>query len=345
MSHVRRCPYCLKSGWLSDGVSVIQVVHCPGCGVEVEVAELEPSELEGEEAIVGEFEPVATIDGGYESTKEGGISDLTGGAGSVEPPSATDLIAQFGNDLAISTKERVSDPQVDEVQQTNLHSAEPGEATTDISALLARVVGESHLGSGGETVSEEFGAGAAVESFPPSDQELMVGPVFLLCPLCGGKFDVSECRLPETGDPLGGQAAQALSQILRRSPYPSTEGVSVATWPGVGPADQMGIQIAVPEEEARRRPFARQPQRKKNIFKELLSWVGGGILGLVIAYYLIVLIRGDHGNFLKLPLPGIKSSYKYSPNWFPGFLKVGRESSNQAAETGEEENQQGSASE
>jgi hypothetical protein len=70
----------------------------------------------------------------------------------------------------------------------------------------------------------------------------------------------------------------------------------------------------------RRRP------REKSLIRELASWVFGGVAGLLIAYYALNWIRGEQGNFLKIPLPGVPHTYKHSPDWFPGWLKAAPDS-------------------
>ena len=65
----------------------------------------------------------------------------------------------------------------------------------------------------------------------------------------------------------------------------------------------------------------RQKKKSKSAFLTLLEWVFGGVLGLLIAYYAINWIRGEQGNFLEIPLPGVPHTYKHCPAWWPGWLK------------------------
>jgi len=65
----------------------------------------------------------------------------------------------------------------------------------------------------------------------------------------------------------------------------------------------------------------RPKKKKRSAFFTILEWVFGGVAGLLIAYYAINFIRGESGNFLEVPLPGVPHTYKHCPAWWPGWLK------------------------
>ncbi|NQT11283.1 MAG: hypothetical protein HQ582_00950, partial [Planctomycetes bacterium] len=91
-----------------------------------------------------------------------------------------------------------------------------------------------------------------------------------------------------------------------------------------GEAESGDSEASVMEGMARRR------ERQKGGWRTLVGPIVGGIAGLVIAYYLLNLIRGEAGNFLKIPLPGVSHTYKYSPGWFPGFLQPSADDASQS---------------
>jgi hypothetical protein len=197
--------------------------------------------------------------------------------------------------------------------------ARDSEETVTLSSVPSAVSSEIVVESAQEPVSgdsesqgEPVGSGilAGENVAPPPTLEL-------ICPHCQQSFSMAEARWAVNGDIVGPEAVQALQQFLNEQRLREGLPAGEAGW-GIGAPP---LQFAVAEGEEGARPFARRPRPQVNVLKEIVGIVGGGILGLLIAYYALVLIRGDHGNFLKLPLPGIPSTYKYSPSWFPSFLK------------------------
>ncbi|MCS7237546.1 MAG: hypothetical protein NZ899_04665 [Thermoguttaceae bacterium] len=202
-----------------------------------------------------------------------------------------------------------------------------GEGEVEI-AEVGEGSAESQGYAGVEDSSETTAlAGAVIEEEPapgPTGEVAELPPekvgVEFRCPHCDGHLRIADLRVAATGEGLSPHLVSQIEALLL-APLKPADSPAVISFPPPSDVPGVGFRIAVPEEEARRRPFARPAYKKVNIVKELIGWVAGGLLGLVIAYYLLVLIRGDHGNFLKVPLPGIRSTYKYSPSWFPWFLK------------------------
>lgn len=340
MSDIRRCPFCLQYGSVTEAFSLDQLVHCPGCGAEVAVSELVAPEGDaGVADVVGDFEPVAFLEtpgetpAGVESTAPPsaeaagveiaqvvGMDEVTG-VGKAQ--AFGDLIGEEG--LGATTAE----------QKGHINEQVADDSFSPVASTRAEVVSE--YGDEG-SVDMVTVAEAALREGPAAEgPEVAVEPepVTLICPTCGGNFDLRECRLAATGETLPPGVVDAVRASLSGGGSAFGAVGAPPVWVTAETGSRGGIQIVVPEGEARRRPFARQPVDKKRLIKDLVGWVVGGVLGLVIAYYLIVIIRGDHGNFLRVPLPGIKSSYKYSPDWFPSFMKT--DSSSPAAEGGNSE--------
>ncbi|GEM_PF-3410581 len=174
---------------------------------------------------------------------------------------------------------------------------------------------------------------AECATLPPS--EVAAGEVFeLICPHCGQAFPLADGKILHTEEPLGEEAAQRMAAAFHaksgttagQQSEGKTKGMTEGWAPAIAGDAAGGLSAFSPDQfafagvEGTYRP-ARPVVTPGKIVKELISWVGGGILGLIIAYYILVLIKGDQGNFLKIPLPGISRTYKYSPDWFPRFLR------------------------
>ena len=351
MKTVFACPRCNQPGLIPEGLEAEQLVHCPACGMDFSAGEARL--LEGEVPGIPEceFVPVARPLESVQSEAPGRgyeQGDLAWASCSPSPPttipeaSEAVLASELSPSEASTTQGCEGDSQgtggaaeYSSEVTPEVFGGEEGWAT-DVAGPPTKIgveeachpVTSTQEASVG-TLAPEVPETAAEGQFPAEASQTTEGtptaavPTFtleLVCPHCQGVFSLGEAQLASTGETIPAELVRAIEeQLSGRSSQP--EGYPSGEWSAAATVPVSTVSIQVPEEETRARPFARQPRKKVNVLKELVSWVGGAVLGLLIAYYLLVLIRGDHGNFLKIPLPGVRSTYKYSPSWFPSFMK------------------------
>ena len=154
----------------------------------------------------------------------------------------------------------------------------------------------------------------------------------------------------KTGKKLGEAAAGALaSQASASEEAPafspwgqadSSPRIDVGFSPSEavpGGAFNFGDEESDPEQDSvAARSRRRQERRgKHSILRLLFGWASSGFVGLLLAYYGLNWIKGEQGNFLKLPLPGIPHTYQYSPEWFPDWLQLNTGLEETAADEGD----------
>ena len=327
-----------------------QLVHCPACGMDFSVGEARLSEGELPGIPESEFVPVARPLHPVQSEAPGRVYEQVDLPSVSSVPSPPSTLSEASEAILVSgpSPSEASTPQGREGDFQGTRGAD--EYSSEVTAETARgeeggaidVAGlptkmgveeayhpiswtqEAPVG----TLAPEVAQTPAEGQFPGESRQITEGALTaavptleLVCPHCQGTFSLGQAQLASSGEKIPAEVVRAIEEHLSGRPsqperFPSGEWSSAAT---AVPFSTISIQV--PEEESRARPFARQPRKKVNVFKEFVSWVVGAVLGLLIAYYLLVLIRGDHGNFLKIPLPGVRSTYKYSPSWFPSFMK------------------------
>jgi len=190
-------------------------------------------------------------------------------------------------------------------------------------------------------------AQAAPEAPSPVAQDEIVR---VRCPVCEAEYRLSQVIVASTGEQLGSAGAAAAARAISGAPAAETPALDVwAKAEGVPQIDLgQGSQTQAVAAEAGAFDFARdeseaadaaagvpgtrlrRTRTQKTGIQTVLGPVLGGIAGLLIAYYLLNWIRGEAGNFLKIPLPGVPHTYKYSPDWFPGWLKPASDSEDAA---------------
>jgi len=357
MSSVYICPRCNRPGFMPEGLRPEQLVHCPQCGADFAVGEGLPLEVGGPEVPEQEFVPVARSLDLTASPSELGIT-LEGQTGSISEvplglpawegakvssgpgwPAGEEEILESLEPTpqgALRGAEFLSEQSPESSRVENLTGELSARSTEGEGTDRELAVAPAEWSPEGPSLPEVSGDSAVAEmsSGVSATKEGVATSVSsaweLLCPHCHQRFPLAKAQLASTGESLPEEVARVLEEQLEAQ-LARTEGAWAGGWhpAQISPGT---VRIQVPEEEQRARPFARQPRKKVNVLKELISWVGGAVLGLLIAYYLLVLIRGDTGNFLKLPLPGLRSTYKYSPSWFPSFLKPSASGEKNSAE-------------
>ena len=176
------------------------------------------------------------------------------------------------------------------------------------------------------------------ETTPDADQEKVVA---VRCPHCEAEYPLCDVIVVETGDALGSGAAAAAARALLGGEADGSQAPTLDVWAkaegmpqidlgdGGGPqaiaADAAAFDFAAEDAEAETdeegKPRPRRRRRQKSGVRTAAGIVLGGLGGVLIAYYAINWLRPETGNFLHIPLPGLPHTYKYSPDWFPGFLR------------------------
>jgi len=367
MVQVVECPNCAQQLRVPRGLDSAQLVRCPICDAEYPLSETaaEVQEIPAEEAPAEELVPVASDGAGAESEATNRNGDdsaavLAERTPEIEPAesaqvdqaeheptqmpenAATEQEPAGPTEPAVSVSEQPADATGEEDlrqrERGNGHSAEQQPATSE--------VGEAHPAEQpSETVAQRR----------ESEQRADVADIDLECPHCGRQFPISEAVLIASGEKLGKHSAEVVAQALseqtadaggeRLSFGPQvTEVPHIDTGQTPDAVDEEAIRFAAslaaeqPEQESVTARIA--PRGKsKSLIKAACGPVLGGLAGLVIAYYILVLIRGDAGNFLKIPVLGIPHTYKYSPEWFPSWLRVEADQEDQQGGEQSEANQ------
>ncbi|MHC4398385.1 MAG: hypothetical protein ACYTG0_01755 [Planctomycetota bacterium] len=298
MPQIVTCPECGRSTTLPESFDQNGLVRCPLCS-----GEFLPSEANTADADVGEPEEAAAelvpIDRAEAENEEGSVTEATGDAAddsSPEQPSAEEQTA-----------------------------SEPTDAV------------ESAAGEEEATHEEQ----------EPAEEDQIVQ---VRCPCCEEEYGLDEVIVATTGSPLGTTVASAVDKdgALKDAGVPAAGGTGLDAWAHDAPqidvggvaqpqaadgaafdlqTDESGTTDSSPISNLRRKRKGRQ----KGLLRELAGWVFGGLGGLLIAYYALNWIKGERGNFLKIPLPGVPHTYKYSPEWFPDWLKDDSDSEGDAS--------------
>jgi len=186
----------------------------------------------------------------------------------------------------------------------------------------------------------------------PAEAAASEETVRVRCPHCQAEYPLRQVVVVTTGAELGPAMAAAVSRYLLSGEGTSSEAPALDVWAKADGVPQIDLgedaRSQAVSDHAGAFDFAREdaqaeagptgpaglrPRRRnqKSVARELAGWVFGGVAGLVIAYYLLNFIRGEAGNFLKIPLPGVSHSYQYSPDWFPGWMQAAAESEEEAS--------------
>jgi len=212
-----------------------------------------------------------------------------------------------------------------------------------------------------EEGAEEEGAEEEAESAEdatetgeePPEAAAQEETVEVRCPHCEAEYPLSQVVVVTTGAELGPATAAAVARYVLSGEGPASEPPALDVWAKADGVPQIDVGEDIRPQEAAAHTgafdFAREdaeaeagptgatglrPRRRKqkSMARELAGWVFGGVAGLVIAYYLLNFIRGEAGNFLKIPVPGVSHTYQHSPDWFPGWMKAAPESEEDASE-------------
>lgn len=349
MPRIATCTSCHEQVTLPDAVDQDERVRCPICNAQYELNEVQTDTFESEEGddLPPELSPV--IDTAPDI-------DITLGAEKApEIESApVDETAPDVESIEIETEPR------DEEEVAEPEASGEGEGDEE----APQVDSSDGLTVDSDDSAPEHATDQTEETEEPTPQtpapagEDKAEPVLRVrCPTCEAEFPLGEMVVVDTGEPLGSDVAAAVVRVLSADQAASSEGLAAGgprldVWAkadsvpqidlGEGgrvesqTADAAAFQFGGEESRADdaeasvMEGMARRREKQKGGWRTLVGPVVGGIGGLVIAYYLLNFIRGEAGNFLKIPLPGVSHTYKYSPDWFPGFLQPSADDVSQA---------------
>ena len=128
------------------------------------------------------------------------------------------------------------------------------------------------------------------------------------------EYLLSELIDVETGEPLD-LTSLIPEELLTAAAPEATEGFSMgAAQPASGGFDMSAGAESAPSK--RRRPARPKAQKKGG---SIVGIVFGGLLAFVLFPYVMALIEMTTGaqSNIPIPAPGIKSTYKYIPEWWP----------------------------
>ena len=253
-------------------------------------------------------------------------------AGTEEPGPETEPPADTAEGPPEETQARADEAEEPREAPVSEESSEAQEQTAEAAKETEEPTDEASEAESPERTEEP-----SHETREPADKDEIVR---VRCPCCDAEYELSRATVVATGAPLGAAAA-----VLTGGGMPQTSGVSAEgapaldIWQRPDAAPQInvgeGLEPQVAEADAGTFDFAgeeseaedvsagaaRRKRAQKGVLRTLLGPLLGGLAGLVIAYYLLNWIRGEAGNFLKIPLPGVPHTYQHSPDWFPGWLK------------------------
>jgi hypothetical protein len=226
-----------------------------------------------------------------------------------------------------------------EADTPEAETSEPERETGETKAEAGEPEGET-VEPEGETGQPEGERDETEEQPPePAPQDEVVR---VRCPHCDAEYPLSDVVVVTSGTELGPTVAAAVARYVLAGEGAAGEAPALDVWakadgmPQIDLGDRAkspAVTVAPgefdfakedadgeggPASHAAARPGRR---RQKSVARELAAWVFGGLAGVVITAYLLAIIRGESGNILKVPLPGVPHTYKYSPRWFPGWLK------------------------
>ncbi|MFH1921943.1 MAG: hypothetical protein ABIP48_18915 [Planctomycetota bacterium] len=362
MSWIAACKICQEPVTIPEGADRSESVCCPRCRAEFLSSEV-PGEV-GQEG--GSAEPphdVLPVEALFDETSEPETSELQG-----EPSEGKEEEEEPGLDLWVEQAEEF--PEIDLSRGIETDSETGGlvaEAQEPAGQLEEETESEDAAedSEGPNVASEDVVPEIATDEPEPSTHEppeaTPATPQHaesprVRCPACEAEYGLSQMIVVSTGSRLGAAAAAAVAGATAHSATGESpgEGPMLDVWARADTVPQIDLGEAAGAQVVSAEPgafdfarddseaadgsgsvaAARQERRRKQKsgLRTIMGPIFGGIAGLVIAYYLLNWIRGEAGNFMEIPLPGVPHTYKYSPEWFPGWMKPEADSEDVASE-------------
>ena len=344
MSWIATCKICHERVAIPEGIDQSESVCCPLCRAEFLLSEMPPEvgEVSDEPNPPPEVVPAAALfDEGHERQ-------------SPEPPACeVDETIDESEGLVV---EEEADAERDEPSDCELAEAADEAKSPPDETVPAPDEAREPVPEVEEPVSDTPETAPETPSTVSQAESMRVR-----CPVCDAEYGLSQVIVVSTGERLGAEAAPAAGGKIGHSGLgiAADEKPALDVWAKADGAPQIdlgggaGTHVVTAEAgsfhfaqegaeaadasggtgslpvSSRHWPQASGTQRRRNQHSGLRTLAGpviGGIAGLVVAYYLLNWMRGEAGNFLNIPLPGVPHTYKHSPDWFPSWLKPAPES-------------------
>ena len=371
MSRIATCGNCQERVTVPEGLEEGESVRCPLCQAVYSLSEVptEATDADDDSETPPELVPVAEISEEGQESESSRVGPEASEHQAVETAEANGQPeespeADTSEGLEISDEEDTAEAPSDEIGKgTDEAIEEPdAEAEAGVEPGEEEPTAETEADTGEEGEErEEEGAEEAAESAEdatetgeePSEAAAPDETVQVRCPHCDAEYPLSQVVVVTTGAELGPAMAAAVARYVLPGEGPAGEAPALDVWAKADGVPQIDVgegaqpqavtahagafDFAREDAEAEAGPASvasRRPRRRnqKSMAREMAGWVFGGVAGLVIAYYLLNFIRGEAGNFLKIPLPCVSHTYRYSPDWFPGWMKAAPESEEGASE-------------
>jgi len=317
MPRIATCTSCHEQVTLPDAVDQDASVCCPICNAQYELNEVQTDTFESEEG-----------------------DDL--------PPELAPVIetAPDAESVEIETEPRDEDEETGEPEASG--EGEEDEEAPEVDSSDGLTIDSDDSAPEHATDEAEETEESTPQTPAPAGEDKAEPVLRVRCPTCEAEHPLSEMVVVDTDEPLGSDVVvgvvRALSADEAALPEGGAAGVpGLDVWakadsvPQIDLGDGGGVESPSADaaafqfggEESRAddaeasvmEGMARRREKHKGGWRSMVGVIVGGIGGAMIAYYLLILIRGEKINFLEIPLPGIRQTYTHSPDWFPGFLQ------------------------
>ena len=284
-----------------------------------------------------EWTPIETPDSGESDQNELDLNDLFSDNAKEETPQlapnipeaspeevsaevAEDIFSNESEDAEQPSQDDSQDSQVNEFDETDdsdIEEAEIDEDATEDEAGVAEVTEVAE-----DAVEAEEAEEAVFEEETPSEPEPAPAPAALdkkvRTPDGEQEYLLSELIDVETGEPLD-LTSLIPEELLTAAVAETTGGFTLgAAQPTIGGFDMSaGAEPSAPSK--RRRPARPKAPQKKG--GSIVGIIFGGLLAFILFPYVMALIEMTTGaqSNIPIPAPGIKSTYKYIPEWWPDW--------------------------
>lgn len=356
MSWIAACKICQEPVTVPEGVDRSESVCCPRCRAEFLSSEV-PDET-GKKSGSAEPPPdVLPVEALFDEGNEPEMADAESETSEDEEEEEEEK-DEPGPDIRVEQAEEVPQIDLSHGVQAGSDAVEPVAEAEESAGEVEEKGPEEPADDGAKSADESLEtlgdtpAPAEATPAPPSQAESLR----VRCPACEAEFRLSQMIVASTGARLGAAAETAVAGATAPPGAGETgdPGPMLDVWARADSVPQIDLGEAAGAQAVSADPgafdfarddadaadgsgsvaAARQERRRKQKsgLRAIMGPVFGGIAGLVIAYYLLNWIRGEAGNFLEIPLPGVPHTYKHSPDWFPGWMKPQPDSEDAAPE-------------
>ena len=286
-----------------------------------------------------EWTPIETPDSGESDQNELDLNDLFSDDAKEETPqlppdipetSPEEVSAEVAEDIFSNdssdeeqTSQDVQANEFDETDGSDIEEAEIDEDSPEDEAEVAEAVEATEEAVEAEEVAEaEEAEEAAFEDAAPTEPEPVPAPAALdkrvRTPDGEQEYLLSELIDVETGEPLD-LTSLIPEELLTAAVAETTGGFTLgAAQQTTGGFDMSaGAESSTPSK--RRRPARPKASQKKG--GSIVGIIFGGLLAFILFPYVMALIEMTTGaqSNIPIPAPGIKSTYKYIPEWWPDW--------------------------